>query len=75
MLGHPPLYPPEIWRVDPLPLREGTSTLDTLQLAGGWFVLQRHVGNGKDGFQAIPEYMRFTVDVSLPPKSIVDFNP
>ena len=37
--------------------------------------LQPRVGNGKDGFQAIPEYLRFTVDVSLPLKSIVDFNP
>ena len=38
MFGHPPLYPPEVWRVDPLPLREGTLTLDTLQLAAGWFI-------------------------------------
>jgi len=30
MSGHPPLYP--------LPLREGTLTLDTLQLAAGWFI-------------------------------------
>jgi len=38
MFGHPPLYLPEVWRVDPLPLREGTLTLDTLQLAAGWFI-------------------------------------
>jgi len=30
MFGHPPLYP--------LPLREGTLTLDTLQIAAGWFI-------------------------------------
>ena len=30
MFGHPPLYP--------LPLREGTLPLDTLQLAAGWFI-------------------------------------
>jgi len=38
MFGHPPLYPPEIWRVDPLPLRDGTLPLDTLELAAGWFI-------------------------------------
>jgi len=38
MFGHPLLYPPEVWRVDLLPLREGTFPLDTLQLAAGWFI-------------------------------------
>ena len=38
MFGHPPLYPPEVWRVNPLPLREGSLTLDTLLLAAGWFI-------------------------------------
>jgi len=32
VFGHPPLYP--------LPLREGTLTLDTLQLAAGWFIIE-----------------------------------
>ena len=36
-LVNPPLCPPDIWRVDPLPLREGALTLDTLQLSAGWF--------------------------------------
>ena len=37
MSGHPRLYPPEGWRVDLLPLREGTLPVDTLQLQGGSF--------------------------------------
>ena len=49
MFGHPPLYP--------LPLREGTLTLDTLQLAAGWFICQDTTEGGDDGHVTImPAY-------------------